>query len=661
MRSALIFLMVALFPLGGGPAPAGAQQDHFQLTDLSLEQLMQLEVTLAGRKEQTLLEAPAAIYVITQDDLHRAGVTSLPEALRLVPGMQVARSGASVWAITARGLNDRFADKLLVLIDGRSVYTPLFSGVFWDVQDTLIEDIDRIEVIRGPGAALWGANAVNGVINIVTKPAAATPGVLAIGSGGSEERGLGALRYGGALGETASYRAWIKYLAHDAFVARDGADAGDDWEMLRGGFRLDWRPRAGDDVTLQGDLYGGEVGETVLRPALAPPFATRVETRNDVAGGNLLGRWTRAFSPTSRAALQLYYDRTTREIFFAREDRDTVDLDFQHTFAWPARHEITWGLGYRFTRDDFAGGPIVTLDPASRGDHLASGFAQDELALLDRRLRLIAGVRLEHNDYSGVEVQPTGRVLWAPHERHALWAAVSRAVQTPSRAVHDGRVALGVAPAEDGSPVVPTILGTRSLRAQTVVAYEAGYRLRPWGRVLLDVAAFFNDYDDLLTLVPGDPFTEIGPPARTVVPLRLANGGSGEARGVEIAGSWTPTDWWRLSASYTRLDLRLSRSLAAFEASNPRNQAQLHSSWNLPWRLELDALLFYVDNLPGQGVPSYLRLDGRLAWHATDRLELAVAGQNLNARRHRELGPAFPFLLPEEVERNVYGRITLRF
>jgi iron complex outermembrane receptor protein len=631
------------------------------LAHLSLEELMNFEVTSVSRRTEKLSEAPAAISVITGDELRRSGVTSVPEALRLVPGMEVARLDAHNWAISARGFNDLFANKLLVLMDGRSVYTPLFSGVYWDVQDTLLEDIDRIEVIRGPGATLWGANAVNGVINIITRPAKDTQGLLLLGGGGTEEQGLAGVRYGGQLGDSAYYRVYAKYFNRDDQVLPDGNDANDRWNMERAGFRIDWDASTENHFTLQGDLYSGRLNQTYFLPATnAPAFAETNASKLNVSGGNVLGRWSHAFSESSDLKLQVYYDRTVRHGPVLNEDRDTLDLDLQHRFLLGERHDLVWGAGYRASSDEIDNTYAIAFNPDQRTSQLFSLFAQDEITLIHERLRLTLGSKFEHNDFTGFEYQPGGRLSWTPTDRQTIWASVSRAVRSPSRAEDDIRLRQ-MTPA----PGVHALLtGDRRFDSEELLAYEAGYRWRPLDSVSLDVAAFYHDYDQLRSLepggvVPGPPFTVIA---------TAGNGLHGETYGVEFAPGWQVTDWWRLQAAYTFLQMQLHHGAGSGdttserdEGRSPHHQFSLRSLLNLPHNVELDSTVRYVDSLPDFQIPGYVVIDVRLAWRPFKDFEVAIVGQNLLDDRHPEFQSLFIPTERIEVQHSVYGKVTWRY
>lgn len=670
-------IMALLLPMTVGLCMAGSLADKSafteELTELSIEDLMNIEITSVAKKTQKMSEASAAIFVITQEDIRRSGVTSIPESLRMVPGLQVARIDANKWAITSRGFNGRFANKLLVLIDGRSVYTPLFSGVYWDVKDTLLEDVNRIEVIRGPGATLWGANAVNGVINIITKHAKDTQGGLMTAGTGTEEQGIGGIRYGGKSGQDTYYRVYAKYFNRDKGVYASGEDAADDWDAVRGGFRIDWEGSKRDSRTLQGGLYDGQYGETITTRSLTSPYSSTNDTDNDMSGAHLLGRWTRTISDISNMALQLYYDRTERNSILVDLIRDTFDLDFQHKFALGEWQEIVWGIAYRFTGDDMVGSFDTSWDPESRDDDLFSGFVQDDITLVDNQLRLTLGSKFEYNDYTGFEIQPNTRLMWTPEERHSVWAAVSRAVRTPSRTEHDGTVNNSVLPPNSlylGSPpVVASLRGDRDFDSEELLAYELGCRVLPSDQLSLDVAAFYNDYDSLRTLEPGSLFLETSPsPLHLVSPYTADNKMAGETYGVELAANWHALDWWRLQAAYTYLQMQLhldadsgDTTSESAEDESPHNQISLQSSMDLPRDVEFDLWVRYVDNLPSQNVGSYVSLDTRIAWKPRKQLEVSIVGQNLLDNHHPEFQPEIVDTSPTEAERSVYGKITWRF
>lgn len=661
-----LLLLSAMVTCRAGNLEA-AQRLPADLTELSLEELMNIEITSVSKKPQKLSNAAAAIFVITQEAIRRSGVTSIPEALRMVPGLQVARMDANKWAITSRGFSGRLANKLLVLIDGRSVYTPLYSGVFWEAQDVLLEDVDRIEVIRGPGATLWGANAVNGVINIMTKQAKETQGGLAVTGTGTEERGFGSVRYGAKLADDTYYRAYAKYFNRDSGVDASGEDMADDWRVVSGGFRIGWKASDNNSLTLQGDIYDGQVGGTYNLASLLAPFYQTFDDDTDISGANILARWSHDFSQSSDMVLQLYYDRTKHNEALVREDRSTFDTDFQHRFALGSQQEIMWGLGYRLTYDDIDNTFSTSFEPHSRDDHLFSAFVQDNITLVKNRLGLILGSKFEHNDYTGLEIQPNGRLLWTPDERYSVWASVSRAVRTPSRIEDDGRFNSQVIP--PGIPDNPTpmpalvaLVGDRDFGSEELIAYELGYRVQATDRLYVDIAAFYNVYDNLRTFEPGTPFLEISPaPMHLVQPLVADNEMDGETYGVEVMADFRASDWCRLQAAYTYLQMHLRPDSEGSEGLSPHHQLSLRSSMDLPKELELDMWVRYVDDLPGQNVGSYVTLNLHLGWKPHKNLELSIVGQNLLDNRHPEFMPEGEVTLPSEVEPSVYGKVIWRF
>jgi iron complex outermembrane receptor protein len=617
---------------------------------------MNIEVTSVAKKEQKVSETAAAIFVITQEDIRRSGATSIPEALRLAPGVTVSRIDSNSWAIGVRGLASGFSRSLLVLIDGRSVYTPLFAGVYWDVQDTLLEDIDRIEVIRGPGGTIWGANAVNGVINIITKNAAETHGLLITGGGGSEEKGFGSARYGGTIGGNFNYRVYGKGFRRDGQFTPHLSD-NDDWHMGRGGFRTDWDFSEGNNLTVQGDIYRGKSGIRAQVSSFSAPFSMVVEKDTDLSGMNLIGRWSRALSQTSDLALQIYYDRTFRREPAFHERRNTVDFDFHHRFKLTGHQELIWGLGYRYTKDDIESVPTLVVSPEDRADNLFSAFIQDEIMLVEDRLRLTLGSKFEHNGYTGFEFQPSARISWTPARGHSLWAAVSRAVRTPSRVDRD--IAASTAP-DPALPIFGRLLGNKDFTSETVLAYELGYRVQPTERLFVDLAAFYNRYDDLFSVETGTPFLE---PGRLIIPFEFDNKLKAQIYGFELAADWRWLDWWRWRFSYSHLHINLERkpggndtlTVRPSEGGSPQNQVAVTSYVNLPRNFELDGIFRYVDSLPGQGVGRYFNLDLRLAWHASKNIELALVGQNLVEGHHAEWSGG------TEIQRGVYTKVTWRW
>jgi iron complex outermembrane receptor protein len=641
------------------------------LLQLSLEDLGKIQVTTVSKKSESLSGAAAAIYVITQEDIRRSGVTMLPEALRMVPGLDVARANSRQWAISARGFNDTSANKLLVLMDGRTIYTPLFSGVFWEETDTALEDVDRIEVIRGPGATLWGANAVNGVINIITKSAKETQGTLISGGGGIEERAFGTVRYGGQAGTNVYYRVYGKYANHDEFTLRDGGGgAGDNWWTSQGGFRLDWEPSVQNHLTLQGDYHYDDLGGKFFLRSMTAPILVPANVRFKAEGGNILGRWTHEFSAESGMSVQMYYDRTDRGFGIGREIRDTVDLDAQHRFRLGDRQEIIWGGGYRFSADNIMGGPDFQVGDPSVGLKLANAFLQDEIALVPDRWHLTLGTKLEHNDFTGFEVQPSGRLAWTPHQDHTLWGSVSRAVRTPSRLERDFRLFI-----DPGSflpplpiPLLVSLDGNPDFRSEELLAYEIGYRARLHPRLSLDWTAFYNDYDHVRAIAERPFELMLSPAPHLFVPATIGNDLFGHAYGTEASMTWQPVDSWRLRAGYSYLHMDLetkgptpSVTELVEEGGIAEQQFFLSSDVDLGRRVEGGIGVRYVDRRPLQTVSSYTELQIRLAWKPTRNCELSIVGRDLLDPHHREFAPGLLSFRRIEVDRAVYAKLTFRF
>jgi iron complex outermembrane recepter protein len=666
-------LLLAWNP-GRVTAAESVSLDSTNLAEMPIEKLMELEVYSPSKRTEKLFDSPAAISLLTQEDIQRSGAQSLPELLRLVPGMDVAQVDAQQWAISARGFNDVFANKLLVLQDGRSLYTPLFSGVFWNVQDAFLPDLDRIEVIRGPGASLWGANAVNGVINIISKSAKDTQGLLVTGGGGSLDRGFGGIRYGGSLGDDLYYRVYGQVMDHADLVEPDGQTARDSWDKGQGGFRLDWdkQEETGNLLTLQGDIYSGVASQTF--DAFAPdnpPFYEQTLNQDNYRynGGNVLGRWTHTFSDTSDLKLQLYYDRTEQDTVIFREVRNTYDVDLQHQFGLGTWNHFVWGLGYRLSSDLIGNTPTVSFFPDRQTTELFNAFAQDEITLLPNRLRLTLGAKVEHNDYTGFEFQPSGRLLWTPTEHQTVWAAISRAVRTPSRAEEDVKLNQVLAPA------VVSIYGNGDFESEDVLAYELGYRIQPHPNISVDLALFYNVYHDLRSQEPGlSPTLPLSPPPPPpgppqFIPMYLGNGLAGDTYGLELTPTWRLTEWWRLLPSYSLLKTQLhtsagstDRTTVAFEeGSSPQQQFSLRSAMDLPWHLTFDWMLRYVDALPALQINSYFALDLRVGWKPRPDLEVAVVAQNLLNARHAEFIPTFIGTQRTEVPASAYVQLTWHF
>jgi iron complex outermembrane receptor protein len=603
------------------------------ITQLSIEDLLNLKITSVSKKSESITRAPAAVHVLTAEDIRRSGVTSIPEALRLVPGIQVARIDGNKWAVSSRGFNSRSANKLLVLIDGRNIYDFIFSGVLWETKDVMLESVDRIEVIRGPGGTLWGANAVNGVINIITRQAKDTQGGLITAASGTEERAFGGVRYGFQLGADSYLRVYAKGWQRDAGFLTTGTPD-DNARYGRGGFRFDSQLSADDSFTLQGDMYEGM--QYTADNALMP--------KTETSGGNMLGRWTHSFADGSQTYLRLYHDHTKIDAPTLTESRDTVDLEFNHALPQWGAHRFIYGLTYRHTTDQI--GNTTLLVPDHRTDRLVGAFVQDEIELSPKKLYLTLGSKFEENDYTGSEVQPNMRLSWHASETATLWAAVSKAVRTPSRLEDDLFNVPTVNP--DGS--VRLISGDHMQEAEELIAYETGFRFSPGTHIYFDIAAFYNEYDALITIEESS----------------IGNKSSGSTKGLEIAATYTPTSTCKLTAGYTllQMDLELDADsmspatmVTTIEGGNPEHQAFIRMGKNFSGRYELDVTVRYTDELPAQNVSSYTVADLRLAAHIDENLELSLVGQNLFEKHHFEQRAA----LSTEVEDGVYAKIQWRF
>lgn len=643
----LCAIALAAGMLFGGSAAAArestAREQNPDLLAMDLEQLMQMTVTSVAKKAQRLDQTAAAVTVLTAEDIRHSGATSLPEALRLVPGVHVAQIDANKWSVSVRGLGGRWAGQLLVLMDGRTLYSPLFGGVYWDVQDTLLEDIERIEVIRGPGGTLWGANAVNGVINIITKKAADTQGGLAYARGGTHDNGIG-FRYGAQAAAGAHVRGYLKLSDRKPFDVTDhapylngrpigtpGSDAYDGWGMRRTGFRLDKALDGRNDLTVQGDIYDGTLKQTAT--TVSPALAGVSMVRDSVAanGGNLLLRWARQLDD-GEMQVQAYSDLAERKTIAWNESIETRDVEFQHRFRFGADQEIVWGGGYRSVSFDLAGTNTVSFSRSRVDTALYNLFLQDEIKL-GRAVALTLGSKFEHNEYTGMEPQPSARLLWQVDERQALWGAWSRAVRTPSRADLD--IMLKIVNVAPFTPI--SILGNPDLASERLTAYEAGWRSQLHRDLNVEAAIFQYDYDDMHSAepIPAFPFSTSS---------RYRNLMQARSRGFELNGTWQVTPDWRLRPAYSRLLLDAWRKPGGADAvspgqvigSGPKHQFQLHSQLRLRHDLDFDATIYHVGQVPEGAVGRYARLDLRLAWKARKDMEISLVGQNLLDDRHFE-------------------------
>ena len=658
------FLMAAgLFAAGAASAEPAASD----LLDLSIEDLANLKITSASRMTENLRDTPSAVFVITADEIRRSGVTSIPEALRLAPGVEVARRSAYEWSISIRGFNSDLSNKLLVLIDGRSIYSPLYGGVFWDVQDTLLEDIERIEVISGPGGTLWGANAVNGVINIITRPAQDTADGYSELLGGNEEQLIAGLRIGGTIGENVSARGYLKHVERDSMLAPTGDDAVDAVSMSRGGFRLDWQDAVENRFMVDGEVYAGTTdGNFQDTFTIGTLPASTFQNETDLSGAHLLGRWSRQLDEDSDLQLQLYFDHTRRDIpNIYDERRDTYDFDFQHHLRPGERQDLLWGLTYRASSDSIDNSPYVSFQPASRTTQNFGAFVQDRFALLPDRLYLTVGTKLSDNDYTGFEHQPSVRLAWHPNVRQTLWSAVSRAVRIPSRFDDDLQLTLPVAVPGFPIPFYFIVSPGNEFKSEELLAYEAGYRFQQGDKLSFDMSLFYNEYENLQTNEPDPPILVLVPPLpHIIVPSHLENNMKGESIGGTIFANWQPLPRWRMRLQYSYLDMDLEAPPPSLDAAapliagnSPRHQAAVYSFVDLPRDISFYAGVRYVDELPNQNVDAYFAADVNLSWRIRPNLDASIAVQNLTDDNHPEFRAGTGTL----IERSAYLKVQWTF
>ena len=631
-RPGLMLATLSLVAAASLAARPAAAQSVEELQQLSISELANVDVSSVSKASQPLSEAPASIYVITHEDIIRSGATTVPEILRLAPNLFVAQTSASNYVITARGFSgssaaQSYSDKLLVLIDGRTVYSPLFSGVYWDMQGVLPEDIDRIEVISGPGATLWGANAVNGVINIVTRKSYETQGGFAEIGGGNLER-YGAIRYGGRVNENLTYRVYAQAYYEPDTPTSTGVPQQDHWSRPQGGFRVDWTPGAADAVTLQGDAYYGSEATTTA-----------------IGGGNLTARWNHSWQDGSTLQVQAFYDRVVRGYDLtggAPSWQNIYDLDVQNSLNLGPRHQVVWGGGLRFTQYRIAPEGGLLFDPPARTLDLSDAFVQDTISLA-KPLKLVLGVKLEDDPYSGLSVLPSARLSFTPNPGLMLWAAASRAIRSPTPFDTDVKEVVSGQVLITGNPV---------FQPEKLNAYEVGMRAQPFTRLTFSASGFFNVYNDLRHI-------EITPVS--LFPLYWGNGIEGYTYGFEGWGQFQAASWWRLMAGLNLLSEHLKFAPGATpllaisqDINDPKAQGIVRSSMNLGPKVTLDADLRYVGALPDPAVPSYVELNGRIGWAISPRLELAVSAFNLLHDHHREYTYG-------EVARSVFAELRMHF
>ncbi|HKW65392.1 MAG TPA: TonB-dependent receptor [Candidatus Acidoferrum sp.] len=608
------------------------------LTTTSIEDLMKIEVTSASRKSEALSEAPAAIFVVTSEDIRRGGFSSVPDALRIVPGLHVAQQSSHVWLVNARGFSNLFNAKMLVLIDGRLAYTPTFGGVWWDVQDPPLEDIERIEVIRGPGGTLWGANAVNGVINIVTKNAGDTRGGLVASSAGVNEGYATRFRYGGAVAERLSYRIYGTGNYWLPSVNASGAENNDAWNIVQGGIRIDWTASEKNTITFDGQGYSGRVRDSAeqLSPT-APPVVANLNSV--VKGGHVLANWKHEFNGRSSASVLGYCDWTARAIGLWGEQRDLCNVEFQHNYSLSARQSLNWGAEVMTTGLSSQSVFSFELVPSHRRTTTYSTFLQYEFVLVPDKFRVIGGSKFEEDDLTGFEYQPQIRAIWTPKTSHTMWVAVSRAVRTPTLAEMSGT--LRVAQLSAAPLTFLDFVNNPESDSEAVHAYEFGYRYACKQKFSVDAALYYNGYNGLLgPKVPGAP--RVNPaPFYIDIPLAYTNAGAGQTHGLELFLQYKPIRRWTLSTGITELRGNSVAGLVVTATGNdPRHAVTARSKLDLTQHLNLDAAYYYSDSI-AHTLPPVNRADVGVSTKPLGGFTFSVWGRNLQADRHQE---AVPFL-----------------
>jgi iron complex outermembrane receptor protein len=645
----------------------GRAQDQTDLTQLSPEQLSKIEVTSVSKKEQKLSDTAAAVYVITQQDIHNSTATTIPELLQMVPGLDVARINGSRWAISSRGFNGFFQDRLLVLVDGRSVFDPLFNGVLWDEQDFILEDIERIEVIRGPGSTMWGANATNGIINIITKSAKDTQGTLISAGVGDDERSSASARYGGKLGRSTSFRIYSKYQDAGPAGTLDGQPAHDSSRFLRGGFRMDSTRSPQDSFMLEAQGFSGTTGVDSVGFSYVPPFASNYIDYVGQQGENVVGRWTHKSLDGAETTLQASYAHVVHPEIGVDVNGDVTSASIQHEQALGNRHDLVTGIEYdsKNARTSSTHN-LAWWDPSNPNTTIASAFVQDEMIFANGNLRITLGLRLEHHNISGFAIHPNTRALWKLSPVNTVWLAYSRATLSPGP--DDTALQLNVAafPGVTGTQVL-RLVGNPNVNAEQLNAFELGYRIQPGPKVSIDLATFYNRYSDLIVPELAQPFFEAGPPPRLVLPLVQHNDVKGISFGGELAAKWTPIKVLSLTAAYsfiaidmTQLSQTFGNPAADLNGATPRHQMAITSSSPLAHSLKLNTTLGFVDRRTSQNIPGYTHLDMGLVWRPLQAGEFRIGSENIFNKEH------IAFIDPQaglstQLDRTVYAKAIWRF
>ena len=683
-RRGSIRLLLALTMLLPG-RQSWAQDATSDLADVDIEQLMSMEVTSVSGRATKISHTASAIHVVTAEDIRRSGATSIPEALRMVPGLHVAQITDNLWTISSRGLGFRYANKLQVLVDGRSLYTPANGGVDWNVHNMMLDDIERIEVIRGPGASLWGGNAFNGVINIITRHSRDTQGGLLTTSVGSHQRVHSSLQYGGRLAPNATYRFGAQFFDRKGSQQLSGEPARDGGDLLQGSFRADWAPSPSDQLLFTGSLEDRDTDNLGVVPLQSTPFDDPIVfSRLEWKTSSVMGRWQRYFTRGDEISLQASYDWLTRDDPTVTDTRETLSLDFRHHLPVGNRQDLLWGIGFNRFNLDSHGSPNFSFGHGEEEEREHSDFdpfehhdadsryvlfAQNEIALVPEKLFLIPGARLQHETDSGWNFQPSIRALWAPNPRHSFWGAVSRALRTPSEVEEHSHIVIASLGFFGPQPAYLSLVGNQEFQSEQLLAYELGYRTEPRPGLSFDVTTFFNVYDDLATAERTAPVFIAEPPfPRIEVPLRFENKMNGEIYGMELSANWRVNRFWSVGGSYSRLEIQLhlqpdslDTESERLERSSPDHQFSLRSQWQLPRNLELNSSLYYVAGLPLFPLPAYTRLDAQLTWRPLEQVAFTVGGQNLLDPRHPEFGRLSDFTLAGQAERNIFAKLSWRF
>lgn len=661
---AIAAFIALLSPTFRAEIPSGGNQQN-PLKTLSLEELGNIEVTTASKEPEAVWNTPAAIYVITQEDIQRSGARSIPEALRLAPGVEVARITSGEYAIGIRGFNSRLSRSVLVLIDGRTVYSTFTAGTYWETQDTLIEDIDRIEIIRGPGGTIWGPNAVNGVINIIQKNTKDTKGILGVGGGGNVEQILGDARFGSGNGRGFTYRVYAKGFGWAPQHHPDG-DNYDEWYGGQGGFRLDWNANSHDTYRLQGDVYYQDLGERVTETTYNPPANATIDGDASLYGGNFLWNWSRVQGEGRDIQLAAYYDHTTRNELNFGDIRNTVNVDFLDRIPWHGQ-ELSWGGTLRFSHgDEVEVVSGLTFTPPQRTDQLYQGFVQDEISLVKNRLSATVGTKVLKTNYTGVLAEPSARLLYTPTRTQTIWAAYTHALRTPADVERDFNLSSFLGYASDGLPIFARFSANPAFRSEQLNGYELGYRTLAGPKFFVDISSFYNHYGDLFSedLVALDVIENNPPPTHVLISAQFGNGLIASTTGVEVAPEWRPEPWWRLGGSYSFLDMHVEKgtnskdigSAPTVQGSSPEYQALIQNGFDLPKSVSADMQVRYVSALPGIQVPSYWTGGATVQWAASRHIQLKAVGENLFQPHHVEF--VYDPGAPTGIRRGFYCQIT---